>query len=82
MLAKPRGGKPDDLKQISGVGEQVEKTLNDMGVYHFDQVAGWNAGEVEWVDDNLPGIKGRISRDKWVDQSKALSAGAQTKSGS
>lgn len=73
-LAAPRAGGADNLKLIKGVGPKLEMMLNGMGIYHFDQVAAWGAGEQKWVDDNLQGFKGRASRDKWVEQAKALAA--------
>ncbi len=78
MLSAPRGGAGDDLKQIKGVGPKLEKLLNSMGVWHFDQVAGWRAKEVAWVDENLEGFKGRVSRDEWVKQAKVLAKGGTT----
>ena len=48
--------------------------LNDLGVYHFDQIAGWTKTEIDWVDDYLS-FSGRIERDDWVAQAKALAAG-------
>ena len=78
MLKKARAGGADDLKQIKGVGPKMEKMLNTMGVYHFDQVSGWRAKEVQWVDDNLEGFKGRVSRDEWVKQAKVLAKGGKT----
>lgn len=78
MLTKARAGGADDLKEIKGVGAKMERMLNSMGVYHFDQVAGWRKKEVEWVDDNLEGFKGRVSRDNWVSQAKTLAKGGKT----
>lgn len=78
MLSKARAGGADNLKEIKGVGPKMEQMLNAMGVYHFDQVAGWNADEVAWVDANLKGFKGRVSRDGWVDQAKILATGGET----
>ncbi len=49
-----------------------------MGFYHFDQVAAWTEAEVAWVDDNLEGFKGRVTRDEWVSQAKLLAAGGET----
>ena len=72
MLDAPRGGAADDLKQLKGVGPKLEKVLNEAGVYHLDQVASWTADEVAWVDDNLVGFKGRVSRDDWVEQARQL----------
>ncbi|MBT8457854.1 MAG: fused NADH-quinone oxidoreductase subunit E/endonuclease, partial [Alphaproteobacteria bacterium] len=63
---------------IKGVGPKLEAMLNRMGFYHYDQVAGWTADEVAWVDDNLEGFKGRVSRDNWVEQAATLAAGGET----
>ena len=78
MLDAPREGGPDDLKQIKGVGPKLEGLLNEMGIYHFSQVAGWRKKEVEWADQNLVGFKGRVSRDEWVKQAKVLAKGGST----
>ncbi|WP_239494596.1 endonuclease [Roseovarius amoyensis] len=77
-LTQARDGKPDDLKQIKGVGPKLEHLLNSMGYFHFDQIAAWTGEEVAWVDQNLKGFKGRVSRDGWVEQAKTLAAGGQT----
>jgi len=77
-LESARGGKADDLKRIKGVGPKLEALLNRMGFYHFDQIAGWSAAEIAWVDDNLEGFKGRVSRDDWVAQARILAAGGET----
>ena len=78
LLEKARASGADDLKQIKGVGPKMEGMLNEMGVYHFDQISGWRAKEVQWVDDNLEGFKGRVSRDEWVKQAKILARGGTT----
>ena len=77
-LKQARRGKPDDLKLIKGVGPQLEQLCNKLGFYHFDQVAKWTKDEVVWVDENLEGFKGRVSRDKWVSQAKTLARGGDT----
>lgn len=77
-LEKPRGHGPDDLKKIKGVGPKLEKLLHSLGFYHFDQIAGWTSDEVAWVDANLEGFKGRVTRDDWVAQAKILAAGGET----
>lgn len=71
-LSTPRGGVADDLKQINGVGPAMEKLLNSLGYYHFDQVAAWTPAEAAWVDDNLEGFKGRATRDNWTSQARSL----------
>ncbi len=77
-LAAARDGGPDNLKLIKGVGPKLESLLHSLGFYHFDQVAAWTADEVAWVDENLQGFKGRVSRDNWVTQATALASGAET----
>lgn len=77
-LDGPRGGQADDLKRIKGVGPKMEQLCNSLGFYHFDQIAAWTPDEVAWVDANLEGFKGRVSRDTWVDQAKLLASGGET----
>ena len=72
-LKKP-SGKADDLKLISGVGPKLEKTLNRLGFWHFSQIAKWKKADVAVVDDELS-FKGRIDRDDWIKQAKALAKG-------
>ena len=64
----------DDLKLISGVGPKIEGTLHSLGIYTFAQVASWKKAEREWVDGYLS-FHGRIDRDDWVKQAKALAKG-------
>ncbi|WP_299932669.1 NADH-quinone oxidoreductase subunit E [uncultured Pelagimonas sp.] len=77
-LDAAREGGADDLKLIKGVGPKLEKLLNSMGFFHFDQVAAWTDKELGWVDQNLEGFKGRASRDNWVSQAKTLASGEET----
>ncbi|WP_454849027.1 NADH-quinone oxidoreductase subunit E [Rhizobium binxianense] len=67
---------PDDLKLISGVGPKIEATLNEIGIFTFVQIAGWKKAEREWVDGFL-NFRGRIERDDWVKQAKALAKGGE-----
>ena len=77
-LDAPRGGTADNLKEIKGVGPKMETLCNSLGFWHFDQIAGWTADEVAWVDANLKGFKGRVTRDEWVAQAKILASGGDT----
>jgi small subunit ribosomal protein S2 len=72
LLSAPRGA-PDDLAKLHGVGPQLVKKLNDAGVYHYWQIAAMAPGDVEKLDADLK-LNGRIARDGWVDQAKALLA--------
>jgi NADH-quinone oxidoreductase subunit E len=62
---------PDDLKAISGVGPKLEKVLNDLGIWTYAQIANWGPGEIAWLEDHLS-LRGRIQRDDWVGQARAL----------
>jgi peptide/nickel transport system ATP-binding protein len=73
-IAKPK--KPDDLKMISGVGPKIEKILHGLGIYTYAQVASWKKAERDWVDDHLK-FSGRIEREDWVKQAKALARGGE-----
>ena len=75
LLSTARGGAPDDLKLIWGVGPKLEAMLHRMGVFHFDQIAAWTDMNLSWVDQNLEGFKGRAARDKWIEQAKKLATG-------
>jgi predicted flap endonuclease-1-like 5' DNA nuclease len=71
-LNAARGGLADDLKIIKGIGPKLEQMCQRMGYFHFDQIALWTEAEVAWVDENLEGFKGRVSRDRWVAQAKVI----------
>jgi len=77
LLKEARGGKPDDLKKLKGVGPKLEETLHELGFFHFDQVASWGTQEIAWVDSRLK-FKGRIERDGWVEQARILAGGDET----
>ena len=75
LLKGPKGD-ADDLKRISGVGPALEKKVNDIGVYHFWQIAEWKAEDIAYMDDRLS-FKGRIERDEWIKQAKEFAAEAK-----
>ena len=73
--AKPasRARRADDLKQISGIGPKIEQVLNSKGIRSFAVIAGWSDEDAARIDAEL-GFDGRIARDGWVGQAKALVA--------
>ncbi len=66
--------KVDDLKLIKGVGPKLEGMLNGLGIYTFEQIAGFSQAELQWVDENLTSFKGRAFRDDWIAQAKGQMA--------
>ncbi|TFL20231.1 NADH-quinone oxidoreductase subunit E [Jannaschia formosa] len=76
-LSAPREGAGDDLTRIRGIGPKLAEICNSLGFYHFDQIADWSEAEVAWVDRNLEGFRGRVTRDEWVKQAKVLRDGGE-----
>ena len=62
----------DDLKVIKGIGVVMEKTLNDLGITTFKQLAGFKKADIKLVTEALTGFEGRIERDEWIHQAKQL----------
>jgi predicted flap endonuclease-1-like 5' DNA nuclease len=63
---------PDDLKLIVGIGPVLERMLHNLGVGTFRQIARWTERDVADFDAKLPEFPGRIVRDQWVTQARAL----------
>ena len=63
----------DDLKKLSGVGPALEKKLIEAGVTSFAQIAAWGEADIAEFDEKLS-FKGRIEREGWVEQAKAIVA--------
>jgi predicted flap endonuclease-1-like 5' DNA nuclease len=72
-LPAPEGA-PDDLQKISGIGPSIEKTLHELGIYHFRQIAQFTPDNVAWIDQRLR-FRGRIEREDWIGQARRLAAG-------
>ncbi len=76
-LAAARGGVADDLKRIKGIGKVNEGRLNELGMFHFDQIAAWTRPEIRWVGTYLS-FPGRIDREDWTAQAALLARGEET----
>jgi NADH-quinone oxidoreductase subunit E len=68
-----RAKKADDLKLIAGIGPKLEQVLNAKGIRTFAEIAAWTDAEIAKLDAEL-GFNGRVVRDDWTGQAKALSA--------
>lgn len=71
-LSSPKG-KADDLTRIKGIGPKLRARLNELGIFHFKQIAAWSDTEALWVDEFLS-FKGRVARENWIPQARVLSA--------
>ena len=73
-------GAPDDLKLIKGIGPKFEKELNSNGVYYFRQIGAWKVADVKVVEEKIKSLAtGRVKRDDWVKQGKALAKSSAKK---
>jgi predicted flap endonuclease-1-like 5' DNA nuclease len=63
---------PDDLKLIVGVGPVLERMLQQLGIFTYRQIAHWSERDVDAFEARLPEFPGRIRRDAWVTQARAL----------
>ena len=66
----------DDLKMIAGVGPKLETLLNERGVFKFEQIANWGRADIDEIDEYLE-FPGRIERENWIEQAKALAKGGR-----
>lgn len=75
LVSAPSGASDDadDLQQIKGIGPKIAGILNELGIRQFEQIAAWSATDVDWVNERLK-FKGRIEREEWIPQAKALLA--------
>jgi len=76
-IAAPAEGEADDLKRIKGMGPDIEKACNALGIYQFRQIANWTPEEAIWVGHHI-GFPGRIAREHWIVQARLLASGGET----
>jgi predicted flap endonuclease-1-like 5' DNA nuclease len=62
----------DNLKEIKGVGPAIEKTLNGLGIYRFNQIAEMSEYDIDRVAHQLKGFRSRIYREDWIGQARTL----------
>ena len=65
-------GMPDDLKLVVGIGPMLERMLHQIGITTYRQIARWTERDIDEFDAKLPEFPGRIRRDGWVTQARAL----------
>lgn len=71
ILGVPRPKGKDNLQDIDGIDSNLEKELNELGIYHFDQIAKWSTKNAEWVEIFL-NIQGQVYSEKWIRQASSL----------
>jgi predicted flap endonuclease-1-like 5' DNA nuclease len=61
-------GPPDNLQLLKGVGPKLVAQLNDLGITRYDQLARLGDNEVAMLDERMGAFRGRIARDRLVEQ--------------
>jgi len=74
-LPSPGEGPPDELTLMKGLGPRAAAILNDLGIIRFEQIANLNEQQIAFLDDKLGTFKGRITRDRWIEQASYLARG-------
>jgi branched-chain amino acid transport system ATP-binding protein len=69
--ARPAPARRDDLTRIKGIGPVNARKLNQHDIRTFEQIAGWKAADIKTAEAYLE-FDGRIAREGWVKQAKAL----------
>ena len=70
-------GAPDDLTVLKGLGPKAAAQLNSLGIFRYAQIAALTEPQVAGLDARMGTFKGRITRDRWVEQARFLAAGDQ-----
>jgi len=62
LLDAPRHGQGDDLEAVRGIGAKLAGSLNEIGIYHYDQLAALDSEAIDWLDDHIAGFKRSAAR--------------------
>ncbi len=71
-FGKADASQKDDLKLISGIGPFIEKKLNEIGIFTFDQISRFTKEDIDTVTELIKFFPGRIERDQWTKQANKL----------
>jgi predicted flap endonuclease-1-like 5' DNA nuclease len=71
----PADGPPDNLQTLKGVGPKLASQLHDAGITRFEQIAGLSTCEAAALDAKMGAFRGRIERDRVVEQARFLARG-------
>ncbi len=77
VLSTPKPIGKDNLKKIKGINSKIELDLNNLGIYHFEQISKWSNKNAEWIEEFL--LLPSIARsNQWIEQAKILTLGKDT----
>jgi predicted flap endonuclease-1-like 5' DNA nuclease len=68
-------GPPDELTRLKGLGPKAAAQLNAFGITRYAQLAHLSDADIASVDAHMGAFRGRIARDRWVEQAALLATG-------
>jgi predicted flap endonuclease-1-like 5' DNA nuclease len=77
VLSSPRLVGKDNLQKIKGIDSTIENNLNNLGIYHFDQISKWSNKNCDWIEEFLHSPS-CAKNNQWIDQAKILQSGRET----
>lgn len=77
VLSSPKQSGKDNLLKIKGINKEIEEELNNLGIFHFEQISKWSNKNCDWIEEflELPGV---AKKYQWIDQARILQSGKQT----
>ncbi len=73
-LAAKLESKHDDLTELRGVGKAIARSLRELGVTRFEQIAAWNEEDIKMIAPRLRRRPNRIRKDGWIKSAQDLLA--------
>jgi len=77
VLSFPKTIGKDNLKKIKGINSKIENNLNNLGIYHFEQIAKWSNKNCDWIEEFLH-APNYAKSNQWIEQAKILQSGRET----
>ena len=77
ILSSSRLSGKDNLIKIKGIDLKIEKNLNKLGIFHFNQIASWSNKNCDWIEEFLS-LPGCAKKNQWVEQARILESGKET----
>ena len=77
ILTSPKPSGKDPLIKIKGINSKIECDLNNLGIYHFEQISSWSTKNCDWIEGFLH-FPGCAKNNQWIDQAKILHSGKET----
>lgn len=71
-------GPPDDLTRIKGLGPKAAAQLKLLGITRFAQLGALGTAESAALDEQMGVFRGRLERDRWIEQARYLARGDTT----